>query len=103
MTQRFHLIQYITNANPNKEYEESYTGTDGTTYTLVSAFLKSESVWNYAIPRKDFAGSTPVNEVTLSNRDELVAGVFWQKCFYYESGYQPSSRDWQTYITMVGD
>ena len=90
-------------SNPNQEYTESYTGTDGTSYTLVSSFLKSQSNWNYAIPRKDFAGATPVYEVTASNRDSLVGGVFWQKVFYFETGYEPPTRDWQTYITMVGD
>ena len=90
-------------SNPNQEYTESYTGTDGTNYTLVSAFLKSQNNWNYGIPRKGFAGAEYVYEVTASNRDSLVGGVFWQKVFHFETGHEPPTRDWQTYITMVGD
>lgn len=89
---------------PSYYATESYTGTDGTNYTLVSGFFKSDSNWNYAPPvAGDYIIPTPVSEVTIYNRDSIVGGVFWQKVFDYETGYEPSSPDWHTYITMCGN
>lgn len=82
------------NSDPNKEYTESYS-TDNINYTLLSAFFKSQSNWSYTQPA--------VEEVTLSNRDSISSGIFWQKVMSWknEDG-DPVKRSWKTYITMVG-
>jgi len=84
---------------PSYYATESYTGQNGTNYTLVSGFFKSDENWNYAPP---VINGSAVSEVTINNRDSLTGGVFWQKVFDYETGYEPSSPDWHTYITMCG-
>lgn len=90
----------LINQSSNPDYQlESYVGIDGTNYTLVSGFYKSVDNWNYATPN---IYGTAVSEVTINNRDSLTGGVFWQKVFDYETGYEPSSPDAHTYITFVG-
>lgn len=95
------------NEDPNKYYEESYTS-DDVDYTLLSAFFKSKANWNYTQPSIGGGYSqmplTPVDEVTLSNRDELTEATFWQKVdSYKDDDGEPSSLSWKTYLSFIGD
>ena len=88
------------NADPNHYEVEDYSYNE-TDYKLVSAFFKSQSNWLYSRPTTD--NITYLDEVTTANRDSIKSGVWWTKCDDYkvEDG-EPSSLNWQTYITMVG-
>lgn len=95
------------NEDPNKYYEESYTFED-VDNTLLSGFFKSKANWNYTQPQIGGGLSptplTPVDEVTLSNRDELTEATFWQKVdSYKDEDGEPSSLSWKTYLTFIGD
>lgn len=92
------------NSSPNKYYEESYT-TDGEANTLLSGFFKSKSNWNYTIPSgtTGIAPSPQYDEVTLSNRDSISCGIFWQNVDSYKTADgEPSGLDWKLYLTMCG-
>lgn len=87
------------NANQDNYYSESYTDND-INYTLLSAFFDSQSNWTHTTPKVNY---TEVGEVTLSNRDTLNEGVYWQKIDQYQTNDgEPPSLSWKTYITMVG-
>ena len=87
------------NSNPNNYYEETYTK-DENTYKLLTGFFKSNSNWTYTQPS---ALGGQVSEVTLSNRDSITSGVYWQKVDSYNiADGVPSSLSWKLYMTMTG-
>ena len=92
------------NADPNMQYVEDYTAPDGTAYKLISGFFKSLHNWTYTQPYiLDSLFPTPVSEVTLSNRDSIGGGIFWQNVAEYRTvDGEPSSLSRKLYITMTG-
>lgn len=91
-------------SNPDQSYTESYSFND-INYELLSGFFKSQSNWIYKKPSTaDISGEHDIDEVTLSNRDTIKSGVFWQKVDSWETneGEEHSSVSWKTYITMTG-
>ena len=87
------------NADPNCQYEEDYSAPDGTAYKLVSGFFKSKQNWDYTKP---YNQSGEIDEVTLSNRDSIIGGIFWQNVADYKTADgEPASLNRKLYITMT--
>lgn len=86
------------NEDKNKYYESAET-IDKEAYTLLTAFFKSKENWAYPKPNND-AGA--IEEVTINNVQGIRSGVYWQKCDSYKNDDgEPSSVDWQTYLTFA--
>lgn len=83
------------NADPNKFYETHRT-IDNKDYTMLNAFFKSKSNWNWQQP--NIMGVT-LEEITVQNADSN--GSYWQKAASYETENEPSSLNWKTYFTMA--
>lgn len=93
------------NEDPNKEYVEDYTDTENVAYKLVSGFFKSQNNWTYTEPYVLSVLLQPIiiSEVTLSNRDTISGGIFWQSVAEYKTADgEPSSLSRKMYITMTG-
>lgn len=89
------------NTDPNKEWDEDYTAPDGTAYKLISGFFKSLHNWTYTQP---YNLSGQISEVTNSNRDTIISGIFWQNVAEYKTADgEPSSLSRKLYITMASD
>lgn len=84
------------NADPNKFYETHRT-IDGKDYTMLNAFFKSKSNWNWQKPYT--LSSSTIEEVTVDNAD--ANGSYWQKVASYETENEPSSLSWKTYFTIA--
>lgn len=65
--------------------------------TLLNAFFKSKSNWNWQKPYTLLGGT--IEEVTPDNAAAI--GSYWQKSASYETENEPSSLSWKTYFTMA--
>ena len=91
------------NTNQNKYYE-TRKNINGTDYTLLNAFFKSKNNYNYLIPFSvnfDTKERTNIDELTIDNLQSVYAGTTWQKCIKYKVDEEPSSLNWDTYLSLL--
>lgn len=84
------------NSDPNKYYE--YTDSDN---VYLSAYFKQD-IWTVAQSEVGDMVTTPIDEITNENIEELYSGSFFQKNDSYaiEDG-EPSSLNWRDIFTAV--
>ena len=91
------------NTDENKYYETKKT-INNEEYTYLNAFFKSKGNYNYLVPfsvNYDTKERFNINEVTIDNFDSVYAGTLWQKAIKYKSSEEPSSLNWDTYLSFI--
>lgn len=44
---------------------------------------------------------TNIDELTIDNLQSVYAGTTWQKCIKYKVDEEPSSLNWDTYLSLL--
>jgi hypothetical protein len=98
------------NINPNKIWETTNTIYEDLNnkkdtkkdYTMLSGYFKSLNNWSYFTPYKlvNYVAEN-IDEVTLSNIDDIQMGVVWQKTADYLTEEEPSSLDWKSTLSFI--